>query len=709
MSNIKKSVKGENLENTGSDADFWLPVSAVSKLTGKHEDSIREACAERSGKYRGGSYIFRKQGKRYEILLTSLPDAAQYNYWLDHHRPAEINFPVAIQDQNISFIDHETLEVIADNYSHKSSGFKEEAQRRVLILDEYLKLVTGGIKKGSALEIIKSRHENISKATLWRWLKIVKNYPRQYWEIALAPEYKGRERKEIPPEAWHFYRHNYGQQSEPDATVIYHETKRQAKAKGWGDLPSLKTFIRRWKSDVPENEKILARKGRKALKEHLPYLKLDYNSLVIHEVWESDGRIADIFCKFPDGKICRPWIVLVREVKCRKTLSVRLYTTINVALVTDAFRAAMIRSGTTPEKTKIDSGTEYSNNAFTGGQKSPYRASIPVTDQPLGMLTLMGIDVVYATPEHGQAKSMERFWDVIARYVDKYFAKAYTGRNPVERPEYCDPRHAIPIEEYLARLLYVIEAYEKGEFGKNRGQGMNGKSPTELYEELMNNHKSRPAPSVHLNIMRPMVFRRTLDRHLTFTLTIPGYGQVQYEIHDNPEVKRGYKYDLWPDAQDPREPALVYEGMRYIGTASFKEFTPVLDNEAGTKINQLRGSLTKEAVAGNKAVEELAKRNDLVPNNATLTVLPELPQAPMLDVLRLPESKALEPEDSIQVSEDGSVTNTQTGNVIKYQERTVFPENSEKNKAEERERKLKEMREKAENERLSKLFRRQPE
>lgn len=460
---------------------------------------------------------------------------------------------------------------------------------------------------------------------------------------------------------------------------------------------------------MPENEKILARKGRKVLKEHLPHLKHDYNSLVIHEEWDSDGRIADTFCKFPDGTICRPWIVIVREVKCRKTLSVRLYTTINMALATDAFRAAMIRSGTTPEITKIDSGSEFSNYVLTGGQKSPYRASIPASDQPYGLLSLMGVKVVYATPNHGQAKQIESFWNVIARYVDKYFTKAYTGRNPVERPEYCDPKHAIPIEEYLGRLLYVIEAYEKGEFGKHRGQGMNGKSPTELYEELMKSHKKRPASSVHLNLLRPMVFRRTLDRHSTFTFTIKGYGQVQYEMYDNPEVKQQHKYDIWPDPENPREPALVYEGKRYIGTASFKEFTPVLDDEAGTKISQLRGKLIKEAAAGNKAVEELAKRNDLVPNNAALTALPALPQAPMLDVLKLPKHKSPEPEEIIQIQQDGSFINTQTGEITRCLERPIFTDNPDKRETEERERKLKEINEKAENERLAKLFRRQPE
>ncbi|WP_096291884.1 hypothetical protein [Nitrosomonas ureae] len=59
-------------------------------------------------------------------------------------------------------------EAIADQYSRKAAGIKEEAQRRVYILDEYLKLLEGGFKQKRALEIIKSRYQGVSKATSWR-------------------------------------------------------------------------------------------------------------------------------------------------------------------------------------------------------------------------------------------------------------------------------------------------------------------------------------------------------------------------------------------------------------------------------------------------------------------------------------------------------------------------------------------------------------
>ena len=64
----------------GFDHEIWLTVTEVSNLNDLNVATIRESCAKRHGKYRGGTYVFRKQGKLYEILLTSLPEAAQYKY-----------------------------------------------------------------------------------------------------------------------------------------------------------------------------------------------------------------------------------------------------------------------------------------------------------------------------------------------------------------------------------------------------------------------------------------------------------------------------------------------------------------------------------------------------------------------------------------------------------------------------------------------------
>lgn len=464
--------------------DIWLTVIDVSNLTGLHPATIREACSERNGSYRGGRYIYRKEGKRYEILLTSLPEPIQAKYWLEHHKPQQPDLPAVYENQANIQVEHDAYEAIADSYSRKSAGIKEKAIRRVTILDEYLKLLKGGFKKEKALKIIQSNYAGISKATLWRWLQQVANHPRQYWEVILAPDYQGRARTEIHPRAWDFFYVNYGQQTQPDATVIYRETCKEAKKNEWGELPSLKTFLRRWDSDVPENEKILLRQGKTALKESLSYIKRDFTTLGIHQRWESDGRKADVFCLWPDGTISRPWVVVIRDLRTRMPLAIKVYTNTNAELVIDAFKNAVLLTGTMPEEFSLDNGTEYSNNALNGGQKSPYRYTV-LKNQPIGILTRMGIITIWAPPYHGQQKgSTESWWNVVANNVDKLCGAAYTGSNAVNRPENCDKKHAIPIEEYAKRLSVCAVAWAKGELGPHRGHGMNGMSPLELYNHL---------------------------------------------------------------------------------------------------------------------------------------------------------------------------------------------------------------------------------
>jgi hypothetical protein len=278
MSNIKINNSSETGKVATSNNITWLPIKKVAELRGISVQAIRKSCSEKDGRY-----VFRisagKGGKQYEILLSSLPEPIRAKYWLEHHEPQRHDLPSIYKNQENVQIEHEAYEAIADSYSRKPAGIKEKAIRQVTILDEYLKLLKGGFKKGKALKIIQSNYEGVSRATLWRWLEQVENHPRQYWEVILAPDYQERARTEIHPRAWDFFYVNYGQQTQPDATVIYRETSKEAKKNGWGELPSLKTFLRRWDSDVPDNEKILLRKGKTALKESLPHLKRDSRHL----------------------------------------------------------------------------------------------------------------------------------------------------------------------------------------------------------------------------------------------------------------------------------------------------------------------------------------------------------------------------------------------------------------------------------------------
>ncbi len=274
---LSKTLHEKTIAGFSGD-DVWLTVTDVSNLTGLNPATIREACSKRNGSYRGGRYTYRKEGKRYEILLISLPEPIQAKYWLEHHKPQHSDLPVVYENNQGLPFDHEMYEALADSYNRKAPSIKAEAQRRLLILDEYLQLLQAGFKQKSALNILSERYKKISRATLHRLVKRIDKHPRHYWEILLATDYQGRSKTEIPEAAINFFMGNWLSQNKPDASVIYNETIKAAKAQNWGQLPSYKTFLRRIK-DLPENVRILGRDGPTALKQKLPHQRRDYTTL----------------------------------------------------------------------------------------------------------------------------------------------------------------------------------------------------------------------------------------------------------------------------------------------------------------------------------------------------------------------------------------------------------------------------------------------
>lgn len=642
----------------GFDHEIWLTVTEVSNLNDLNVATIRESCAKRHGKYRGGTYVFRKQGKLYEILLTSLPEAAQYKYWIEQ-KPRTSNLPATKRDNEIYPYSHETYNAIWENYGQKSDGIKKKAKRKTEILLKDRENIKKGHSKEQSLEQLNNEYGKISRSTLWRWEEAVEGHPIQYWEALLAPDYKGRSRTEIPDKQWDYFLSLYLDPAKPSATVCYRKTEKMSKEKGWGKPPSCKTFLRRIETDIHPNELTLGREGRTALKEKLWYVKRDYLSLRVHEVWESDARIFDVFVRLPDGTVYRPWVVMIWDVRTRKTLAVKIYITINVELVIDAYRSAVINTGTQPENFHLDNDTIYSNHAFTGGQKSPYRKAKPAHEQPVGILTNSGVNVIWATPYQGSSKGRERLWKNFADNVDKTFGKAYTGRNTVERPEDSDEKYAIPIDEFAISLINHIHEYENGELGKPRGHGLD-KSVNETYDELDKECTKRPVSDEQIRAMRPYVYKRKLQKHNVFELKIPGYKSVEYEAGENLLVKQGHYYDIWPDVYNPKEPALVYQDRKYIGDAVYKDHVPYLGEE-GKGANKRRNSEIKKR---SKSIRERKQRveNDGYPikiNNQ------QIENSLLLSNIIKPFKKEKpSQEETIQNLDDGSILDTTTGEVF---------------------------------------------
>ncbi|WIA55483.1 transposase domain-containing protein [Sphingobium sp. WTD-1] len=101
-----------------------------------------------------------------------------------------------------------------------------------------------------------------------------------------------------------------------------------------------------------------------------------------------------------------------------------------------------------PKGLLSDNGRAFASKWLTGGARTRFRFKIRDED-PLGVLTALGITVHWAKPYRGQSKPIERgfrdFCDAIAKHPA--FDGAYTGNTPLAKPEDYGSR-AIDIETF---------------------------------------------------------------------------------------------------------------------------------------------------------------------------------------------------------------------------------------------------------------------
>lgn len=541
-----------------------LIADEAAQLVGLKVRTIRHNCA--AGKYPGAI----KDADGWIIPLTSLPPDAQKRYWDTQHatqttapHPA---LPVVITAS--SAIDTDALHKA---YRQAPKQSKARADKLCAAIIEFENLRAAGETKGNAAAHIKINYQ-INQVTLWRAREAVKGQPRELWKALLLPSYKGRTKEAVlTVDAWEWIRAQYLSTSEPPAHVVIKEARKEGKALGWV-LPSDKTIIRKLKA-IPAPIMLLGRKGKEAFDATFPAAERDFAVYGLHEVWVSDGRRVDVVCRWPDGSTSRPFIVAWCDMRTRTVLGTRGGLNPSGNLTLASFHAALSRAGIRPKRCLLDNGREYAAKSVTGGQKTRYRFKIK-DGEPLGALTRMDIKADWARPYRGQEKPIESFWKYIANHLDKLpgFQGAYCGKDTVSKPEDLDSDKAIPIEIYAAKLAEVLEEFNHR---PHRGRGMDGKSPAQLYDDLMQaeTHKEWPRPTVeHLRLL--CLEQRTLtlnNKDASIRFSFPGYGETRYWseiLADLPMAARSKKYAVFYNPEDPDIPVVVYDGERLIGEAS---------------------------------------------------------------------------------------------------------------------------------------------
>lgn len=322
----------------------------------------------------------------------------------------------------------------------------------------------------------------VSASSLWGWLARVEGVKKDDWLPELADQrgYAPRAKAEIHPDAWEYFKADYLRLEQPALAACYDRLTRIAPTHGWGELPSLKTFQRRLDEEVPKAAQVLARKGREAARAMAPAQRRDRTVFASLEAVNADGYRHNVFVRWPDGTIARPISIAFQDIRSGRWLARRTDRSENKEATRLAIGDVVTRHGI-PEHVYFDNGRHFSSKWLTG--RMPFRFRFKVKDEePAGILTTLGVKVHFTTPYSGRSKPIERMFKDVGEYIDKHpaFAGAYTGRNPVAKPENYGAT-AVPFDLFEKVCASEMAAHNARE--GRRGLGMDGRSFDQVFQE----------------------------------------------------------------------------------------------------------------------------------------------------------------------------------------------------------------------------------
>jgi transposase InsO family protein len=368
--------------------------------------------------------------------------------------------PQNVEPATVTALHSPTNAAIWEAFEALPAKRKEEAAERLKALQAVEALVSLGTNKTRAIQIVGDEH-GASPASINGWFALVRGVAPCDRLPHLAPQTKGGGRKaEIDPDLWQLYRSDWLRAEKPTHAACYWRVQRVAKARGLTVIPSAKTFQRKIEAETPPAVIVALREGRDRVAQMTPAQQRTVAKLHALHTVNIDGHVWDVRVEFPDGEICRPVMVGIQDVFSRKLLAWRVDKSESAVLTRLAF-ADLFRNHGIPRGCVLDNGRAFASKWITGGTATRFRFKI-AADDPLGLLPSLGIAVHWATPYHGQAKPIERYWRMMCNLIatGPDFAGAYTGNSTSTKPHNYGER-AIPLADFervIAREIAAVNA-----------------------------------------------------------------------------------------------------------------------------------------------------------------------------------------------------------------------------------------------------------
>jgi transposase InsO family protein len=456
----------------------WVTVRDIASASGVSERAVNKNAKKHGWRLQDGKArraTGSEGGGGWEYHVTLLPPAVQARLMMVHGAPANTN----------SNLEHEARTKLWADYERLSKSRKAACETRLHAVAKVASLIAGGLSETAAITMAAQIHE-VSPRAIRDWRGRIAGHERQDWLAALVDQYQSTSSfSKCDPRAWAALKSDFLRPERPAFSACYRRMRQAAGEQGWSPIPAERALRRRLEAEVPKAVQTAARQKRDEVKNLYPAQRRDRSMLHAMEAVNMDGHKFDVFVKLP-GQIAptRVMLLALQDLYSGKMVAWRLSPSENKDTVRLVIGDMVTRHGI-PDKILLDNGRAFASKWITGGAPNRYRFKVRDED-PQGLLTTLGVEIIWATPYSGQSKPIERAFRDLAENIAKhpFCAGAYTGNTPDAKPENYASR-AIPFAEFSVHVDRMIAEHNArpGRMGGNA----NGRSFDETFSQSMEN------------------------------------------------------------------------------------------------------------------------------------------------------------------------------------------------------------------------------
>ena len=288
------------------------------------------------------------------------------------------------------------------------------------------------------------------------------------------------------------FKYYYLDENKPSVKSCYDRVNTVAIEKGIA-IPSIHSF-ERVVNNIPKPVLVKWRDGSKAFEDIcMPYISRDYTGFSSNQIWVSDHHIFDQFVIGPGNKLIRPWGTYFEDMRSRFIVARHLRCKEPNADVVLACFASGVNTYGIPSEIVLDNGKDYKAlDIFNTEEKNRVNSLAKQLD----------IITHYALPYNAKAKPIERFFRTFEEQFGKLW-QSYCGNNPNNRPRRLKKLNLdqYPTFKEWKELhdMYINQHYN---MAPHEGNGMDGKSPYEVYHENLAEKRVAPKEALRLFMMR---------------------------------------------------------------------------------------------------------------------------------------------------------------------------------------------------------------